>query len=193
MGGVSHLTSPQLHGMLRIILEPLLGDVPIVGALTMFFIRRPVSALPPSKGPAAPTSPKKDAAGVQAPPSDPIPPPDLGHQLDRDDQPAGHPGAQVSPSPAVGVFPAPRDHCAVHGPACDCAHTPPPSSMSDTMIMDAISSYLVLPNRLLVPLVPDLHEAAQLRCPLPRVRNLWGGGGSRGSGGHLAPGPPIPG
>ncbi|XP_040433928.1 LOW QUALITY PROTEIN: extended synaptotagmin-1 [Falco naumanni] len=42
------------------------------------------------------------------------------------------------------------------------------SSMSDTMIMDAIASYLVLPNRLLVPLVPDLHEAAQLRCPLPR-------------------------
>ncbi|XP_025914946.1 extended synaptotagmin-1-like [Apteryx rowi] len=34
--------------------------------------------------------------------------------------------------------------------------------------MDTIASYLVLPNRLLVPLVPDLHEAAQLRCPLPR-------------------------
>lgn len=34
---------PQLHGTLRIILEPLLGDVPIVGALSMFFIRRPVS------------------------------------------------------------------------------------------------------------------------------------------------------
>ncbi|OXB53648.1 hypothetical protein ASZ78_004036 [Callipepla squamata] len=45
---------------------------------------------------------------------------------------------------------------------------PPPSSMSDTMIMDTISSYLVLPNRLLVPLVPDLHDAARLRCPLPR-------------------------
>lgn len=29
--------------MLRVILEPLIGDVPIVGALTMFFIRRPVS------------------------------------------------------------------------------------------------------------------------------------------------------
>lgn len=46
--------------------------------------------------------------------------------------------------------------------------------------MDAISSYLVLPNRLLVPLVPDLPEAAQLRCPLPRVRGCgggWGGGG----------------
>ncbi|TRZ05129.1 hypothetical protein HGM15179_021978, partial [Zosterops borbonicus] len=33
----------QLHGMLRVILEPLLGDVPIVGALSLFFIRRPVS------------------------------------------------------------------------------------------------------------------------------------------------------
>lgn len=42
------------------------------------------------------------------------------------------------------------------------------STMSDTMIMDAIASYLVLPNRLTVPLVPDL-QIAQLRSPLPRV------------------------
>lgn len=34
--------------------------------------------------------------------------------------------------------------------------------------MDAIASYLVLPNRLTVPLVPDL-QIAQLRSPLPRV------------------------
>lgn len=27
---------------MRVILEPLIGDVPIVGAVTMFFIRRPV-------------------------------------------------------------------------------------------------------------------------------------------------------
>lgn len=33
----------QLHGKLRVILEPLIGDVPLVGAVTMFFIRRPVS------------------------------------------------------------------------------------------------------------------------------------------------------
>ncbi|XP_071585525.1 extended synaptotagmin-1 isoform X1 [Heliangelus exortis] len=91
----------QLHGMLRIILEPLLGDVPIVGALTMFFIRRPTLDI--------------NWTGMT-------------NLLD----------------------------------------IPGLSSMSDTMIMDAISSYLVLPNRLLVPLVPDLHEAAQLRCPLPR-------------------------
>lgn len=32
----------QLHGVLRVILEPLLGDLPIVGAVSMFFIRRPV-------------------------------------------------------------------------------------------------------------------------------------------------------
>ncbi|KAM9514566.1 extended synaptotagmin-1 [Guaruba guarouba] len=42
----------QLHGTLRIILEPLLGDVPIVGALSMFFIRRP----PHSTEPQSPTA-----------------------------------------------------------------------------------------------------------------------------------------
>lgn len=56
--------------------------------------------------------------------------------------------------------------------------------MSDTMIMDTISSYLVLPNRLLVPLVPNLHDVAQLRCPLPRV---WGGtGGGRSADSRCA-------
>lgn len=41
--------------------------------------------------------------------------------------------------------------------------------MSDSMIMDAIASFLVLPNRLVIPLVQELH-LAQLRSPLPRVR-----------------------
>lgn len=91
----------QLHGTLRVILEPLLGDVPIVGALTMFFIRRPTLDI--------------NWTGMT-------------NLLD----------------------------------------IPGLSSMSDTMIMDTISSYLVLPNRLLVPLVPNLHDAARLRCPLPR-------------------------
>ncbi|XP_077029291.1 extended synaptotagmin-1, partial [Agelaius phoeniceus] len=50
----------QLHGVLRIILEPLLGDAPIVGRSACLH-----------------------------------PPPDAGHQLDRNDQPAGHPGAQL--------------------------------------------------------------------------------------------------
>lgn len=36
------LLLPQLHGVLRVILEPLIGDLPIVGAVSMFFIRRPV-------------------------------------------------------------------------------------------------------------------------------------------------------
>lgn len=30
--------------MLRVILEPLIGDAPLVGGVTFFFIRRPVSA-----------------------------------------------------------------------------------------------------------------------------------------------------
>lgn len=54
-----------------------------------------------------------------------------------------------------------------HLPFCS-----PISSLSDTMIMDSIAAFLVLPNRLLLPLVPDLRDAAQLRSPLPRVRPL---------------------
>ncbi|XP_053153668.1 extended synaptotagmin-1 isoform X2 [Hemicordylus capensis] len=91
----------QLHGMLRVILEPLIGDVPIVGALTMFFIRRPTLDI--------------NWTGMT-------------NLLD----------------------------------------IPGLSSLSDTMIMDSIASFLVLPNRLLIPLVPDLHDAAELRSPIPR-------------------------
>ncbi|KAI9548721.1 hypothetical protein NQZ68_003255 [Dissostichus eleginoides] len=90
----------QLHGMMRVILEPLIGDVPIVGAVTMFFIQRP----------------KLDINWTG-----------LTNLLDV-------PGLNI---------------------------------MSDSMIMDAIASFLVLPNRLVVPLVPGLH-VAQLRSPLPR-------------------------
>ncbi|CAJ0939603.1 unnamed protein product [Ranitomeya imitator] len=32
----------QLHGMIRVILEPLIGDLPVVGAITIFFIKRPL-------------------------------------------------------------------------------------------------------------------------------------------------------
>uniref|UniRef100_A0A671R7S8 Extended synaptotagmin-like protein 1a n=1 Tax=Sinocyclocheilus anshuiensis TaxID=1608454 RepID=A0A671R7S8_9TELE len=91
----------QLHGRLRVILEPLIGDVPLVGAITMFFIRRP----------------KLDINWTG-----------LTNLLD----------------------------------------IPGLNAMSDTMIMDAIASFLVLPNRLTVPLVANLH-VAQLRSPLPRV------------------------
>lgn len=90
----------QLHGMLRVILEPLIGNVPLVGAVTMFFIRRP----------------KLDINWTG-----------LTNLLD----------------------------------------IPGLNAMSDTMIMDAIASHLVLPNRLTIPLVADLH-VAQLRSPLPR-------------------------
>ncbi|TNM89008.1 hypothetical protein fugu_005262 [Takifugu bimaculatus] len=91
----------QLHGMMRVILEPLIGDVPIAGAVSMFFIKRP----------------RLDINWTG-----------LTNLLDI-------PGLNV---------------------------------MSDSMIMDAIASCLVLPNRLVVPLVQGLH-VAQLRSPLPRV------------------------
>ncbi|MGH0145131.1 UNVERIFIED_CONTAM: hypothetical protein FKN15_068023 [Acipenser sinensis] len=90
----------QLHGMLRVILEPLIGDVPLVGAITMFFIQRPRLDI--------------NWTGI----------------------------TNLLDIPGLNAF-------------------------SDTMIMDTISSFLVLPNRLTVPLVADLH-VAQLRSPLPR-------------------------
>ncbi|ERE91719.1 extended synaptotagmin-1-like protein [Cricetulus griseus] len=91
----------QLHGVLRVILEPLMGDLPIVGAVSMFFIKRPTLDI--------------NWTGMT-------------NLLD----------------------------------------IPGLSSLSDTMIMDSIAAFLVLPNRLLVPLVPDLQDVAQLRSPLPR-------------------------
>ncbi|XP_034028313.1 extended synaptotagmin-1 [Thalassophryne amazonica] len=90
----------QLHGKLRVILEPLIADMPLVGAITLFFIRRP----------------KLDISWTG-----------LTNLLD----------------------------------------IPGLNAMSDTMIMDAIASHLVLPNRLTVPLVSDLRTA-ELRSPLPR-------------------------
>ncbi|KAG8585763.1 hypothetical protein GDO81_005144 [Engystomops pustulosus] len=90
----------QLHGMMRVILEPLIGDVPIIGAITIFFIRRPMLDL--------------NWTG-------------LTNLLD----------------------------------------IPGLNAISDTMIMDIISNFLVLPNRLTIPLASDLHTA-ELRSPLPR-------------------------
>uniref|UniRef100_A0A3Q3WI43 Uncharacterized protein n=1 Tax=Mola mola TaxID=94237 RepID=A0A3Q3WI43_MOLML len=89
----------QLQGKLRVILEPLIGDIPLIGAITMFFIRRP----------------KLDINWTG-----------LTNLLDI-----------------------------------------PGLAISDNIIMDAIASHLVLPNRLTVPLVANLH-VAQLRSPLPR-------------------------
>ncbi|XP_048379307.1 extended synaptotagmin-1 isoform X1 [Stegostoma tigrinum] len=90
----------QLHGMLRVILEPLIGQMPLVGAVTLFFVRRPVLDI--------------NWTG-------------LTNLLD----------------------------------------IPGLSSKSDTVLMDTIASFLVLPNRITCPLVGDLH-VAELRSPLPR-------------------------
>ncbi|MEQ2179791.1 Extended synaptotagmin-2, partial [Goodea atripinnis] len=38
------IRSIQIHGVLRVVMEPLLGDVPLVGGLSLFFLKKPVSA-----------------------------------------------------------------------------------------------------------------------------------------------------
>ncbi|KAM9308201.1 extended synaptotagmin-2 [Gastrophryne carolinensis] len=93
--------SIQLHGTMRVILEPLIGDVPIIGALSLFFLKKPLLDI--------------NWTG-------------LTNLLD----------------------------------------IPGLNGVSDTIILDIISNYLVLPNRITVPLVSDL-QIAQLRFPIPRA------------------------
>uniref|UniRef100_A0A4W5N9U8 Extended synaptotagmin 2 n=1 Tax=Hucho hucho TaxID=62062 RepID=A0A4W5N9U8_9TELE len=79
---------------IRVVMEPLLGDMPLVGALSLFFLKKPSYSL----------------------------------------------------TVGLVVF---------------------PSGFSDSLIQDVIYSYLVLPNRITIPLVGDV-ELAQLRFPMPK-------------------------
>lgn len=36
--------SVQLYGTMRVVMEPLLGDMPLIGALSVFFLKKPVSS-----------------------------------------------------------------------------------------------------------------------------------------------------
>ncbi|XP_043919366.1 extended synaptotagmin-2-like [Protopterus annectens] len=36
------IKSIQIHGTMRVILEPLIGDMPLIGALSLFFLRKPI-------------------------------------------------------------------------------------------------------------------------------------------------------
>ncbi|KAJ8350480.1 hypothetical protein SKAU_G00256100 [Synaphobranchus kaupii] len=89
-----------LEGMLRVILEPLIGQSPLVGGVTMFFIRRPKLEI--------------NWTGV----------------------------TNLLDSPAL-------------------------SQLSESTIMDIISSIMVLPNRMCIPLI-DQVKVDQMRFPLPR-------------------------
>ncbi|XP_037372446.1 extended synaptotagmin-2 isoform X2 [Talpa occidentalis] len=92
--------SIQVHGTMRVILEPLIGDMPLVGALSLFFLRKPLLEI--------------NWTG-------------LTNLLD----------------------------------------IPGLNGLSDTIILDIISNYLVLPNRITVPLISEV-QIAQLRFPIPK-------------------------
>ncbi|XP_061660535.1 extended synaptotagmin-2-A isoform X1 [Syngnathoides biaculeatus] len=94
------IKSIQIHGVLRVLMEPLLGDVPLVGALSLFFLKKPLLDI--------------NWTG-------------LTNVLD----------------------------------------IPGLTGLSDSLIQDIISSYLVLPNRITIPLVGDV-ELAELRFPMPK-------------------------
>ncbi|XP_078088771.1 extended synaptotagmin-2-like isoform X4 [Mustelus asterias] len=92
--------SIQLRGVMRVILEPLIGDMPLIGALSLFFLRRPILEI--------------NWTG-------------LTNLLD----------------------------------------VPGLDGVSDTIILDIISNYMVLPNRITVPLVNEV-QLAELRFPVPK-------------------------
>ncbi|KAG7330610.1 hypothetical protein KOW79_006832 [Hemibagrus wyckioides] len=94
------IKSIQLHGVMRVVLEPLMGKMPLVGAFSLFFLKKPLL--------------------------------DVGW--------AGL--TNILDIPGLNGF-------------------------SDSLIQDVISSYLVLPNRITVPLVGDV-ELEQLRFPMPK-------------------------
>ncbi|KAM9718995.1 LOW QUALITY PROTEIN: extended synaptotagmin-2 [Menidia menidia] len=93
------IKSIQLHGVVRVVMEPLLGDMPLVGALSVFFLKKPMLDI--------------NWTG-------------LTNMLD----------------------------------------IPGVNGLCDNMIQDIIYSYLVLPNRLTIPLVGD-EQLARLRFPIP--------------------------
>ncbi|XP_030635007.1 extended synaptotagmin-2 [Chanos chanos] len=94
------IKSIQLHGVLRVVMEPLLGDMPLVGALSFFFLKKPLLDI--------------NWTGL----------------------------TNILDIPGLNGF-------------------------SDNLIQDIIYSYLVLPNRVTVPLVGDV-ELAKLRFPMPK-------------------------
>ncbi|KAM9789306.1 extended synaptotagmin-2-B [Neosynchiropus ocellatus] len=94
------IKSIQLHGVMRVVMEPLLGDMPLVGAVSVFFLKKPLLDI--------------NWTG-------------LTNMLD----------------------------------------IPGVNGLCDNIIQDIIYSYLVLPNRIRIPLVGDA-QMAQLRFPVPK-------------------------
>ncbi|XP_036452707.1 LOW QUALITY PROTEIN: extended synaptotagmin-2 [Colossoma macropomum] len=94
------IKSIQLHGVLRVVLEPLLGEMPLVGAFSLFFLKKPL--------------------------------------------------VDISWTGLTNIL-----------------DIPGLNGFSDNLIQDIIYSYLVLPNRITIPLVGDV-ELSQLRFPMPK-------------------------
>uniref|UniRef100_A0A672J9B9 Extended synaptotagmin-like protein 2b n=1 Tax=Salarias fasciatus TaxID=181472 RepID=A0A672J9B9_SALFA len=95
------IKSIQIHGVLRVVMEPLLGDMPLVGALSLFFLKKPLLDI--------------NWTGL----------------------------TNILDIPGLNGF-------------------------SDSLIQDIIYSYLVLPNRITIPLVGNV-ELAKLRFPMPKA------------------------
>ncbi|XP_030607331.1 extended synaptotagmin-2 isoform X2 [Archocentrus centrarchus] len=95
------IKSIQLHGVMRVVMEPLLGDMPLIGALSVFFLNKPLLDI--------------NWTG-------------LTNMLD----------------------------------------IPGVNGLCDSLLQDIIYSYLVLPNRINIPLVSEA-QMTKLRFPIPKA------------------------
>ncbi|EPY89239.1 extended synaptotagmin-2 [Camelus ferus] len=132
--------SIQIHGTMRVILEPLIGDMPLVGALSIFFLRKPLASYLALSSEDVTTS---VSSQVHTDPQGPA-------LACRQSSGPGPRGSGRSASAALGPDELWEDR-----------------GLSDTIILDVISNYLVLPNRITVPLVSEV-QIAQLRFPIPK-------------------------
>lgn len=156
----------QIEGMMRVILEPLIGDAPLVGGVTFFFIRRPVSAGMHLDWHQS-WLPFHNSISVLL-----VYLLDSRDQLDWCDQPPGLPGLQVRArtiqtcSLQLSLFKKINKKIKIHyfSPFSF-------SSLSEQAIIDIIASLMVLPNRMCIPLI-DQVKVDQMRFPLPRVRGF---------------------
>ncbi|KAI4791583.1 hypothetical protein KUCAC02_033918 [Chaenocephalus aceratus] len=161
------IKSIQIHGVLRVVMEPLLGDMPLIGALSVFFLKKPNCLARCIQY--ASTQWKYSSALNSCTSSQPY----FGRSL--------RPGLKLK---LVDIN---------WTGLSNILDIPGLKGFSDNLIQDIIYSYLVLPNRITIPLVGDV-ELAKLRFPMPKHQSIqytWGpedplpGGSGSGGEGHV--------
>ncbi|KAI3374205.1 hypothetical protein L3Q82_006064 [Scortum barcoo] len=153
------IKSIQLHGTMRVVMDPLLGDMPLIGALSVFFLKKPLSGKVWRSGDRSLLRQSTcnqiktlldinwtgltnmlDIPGVNSFPRQNASKKTTNFRFDRETH--------------TDAAPVSADRCTVCG-------------LCNNIIQDIIYSFLVLPNRITIPLVGEA-QLAKLRFPIPK-------------------------